>query len=124
MTTPLASCPDRPAHHTGPLRQQGPRWRVGLVCPLFVCVLCTVPIAAQEGDTIKAINLAKVNTEADENDPFQAADGNLYYASNKSGRWEIMVAKKGPSTAFGAGKVFQASKEADYRCPLDQKSVV
>jgi hypothetical protein len=121
MRIPLAFSIGTRCCYTSPLRQQGRRWRVGLLCiaySLFVFVLINSPIGAGEKDAVRAINLAKLNTEADENDPFAGVDGNLYYATNKSGRWEIMVAKRTATAAFGAGKVYQASKEADYRSPF------
>jgi hypothetical protein len=75
--------------------------------------------AAGDKGAVKAVNLEKLNTEADENDPFPAADGSLYYAvQGKADLWEIMVSKKNAAGVFGAGKVFRSSKEADYRSPF------
>ena len=64
------------------------------------------------------LNLEKLNTEADEDDPFPALDGSLYFASNRSERWEIMVSKRSSAGTLGTGKVFQSSKEGDYRSPF------
>src|SRR5262245_34943500 len=81
---------------------------------------------AKNGDPMKddtkrlvhPINLEKLNTEADEDDPFSADGLNLYYASNKSGRWEIMHAKHAQSSSpWPKGESFQSAKDADFRSP-------
>ncbi len=72
------------------------------------------------GDELKVINLEKVNTEADEDDPFVTPSGqSLYYASNKAGTWDILLSKRsGAGQPFPAGKPLLASKEDDERSPF------
>ncbi len=85
---------------------------------VFIIVTAvTLRASADENKLAKAVNLEKLNTEADEDDPFLAPDGNLYFASNKAGNWQLMVAKK-TTGGFGAGKPYLSSKDADYRCPF------
>lgn len=85
---------------------------------LIALVAVTWHAAANEPKLAKAVNLEKLNTEADEDDPFVAADGNMYFASNRAGNWQIMVAKRASGGSFGPGKTYLSSKDADYRCPF------
>ncbi|MBI3408313.1 MAG: PD40 domain-containing protein [Planctomycetes bacterium] len=74
---------------------------------------------------VHATNLEKLNTEADEVDPFTADGLNLYYASNKSGRWEIMHAKHAQtSSPWPKGDSFLTGKDADCRSPFLQGDVL
>src|SRR5437660_2120913 len=97
---------------TGSLR------RTSAMNALLLLALSACPIGAGAQNAVHAGNLDKVNTEADENDPFPAPDGNLYYASKRAGRWEIMVAKKSSAGVFGTGKVYESSTESDCRSPF------
>src|SRR5262245_43632942 len=64
------------------------------------------------------VNLEKLNTELDEEDPFPALNG-LYYATKKDGRYAIMVSKRNPSTqVYGPGKVYLSSDATDLRSPF------
>lgn len=82
--------------------------------------LFLVSRAPGAGDEIKAVNLEKVNTEADEDDPFVTASGlTLLYASNKAGTYDILMSKRTTSgQTFPAGKPYLASKEDDERSPF------
>src|SRR5262245_15901529 len=72
------------------------------------------------GDEIKVTNLDKINTDADEDDPFVTSSGqSLYYASNKAGTWDILLSKRsGPGVPVPAGKPIAASQEDDERSPF------
>ncbi|MFO0867206.1 MAG: hypothetical protein U0744_21635 [Gemmataceae bacterium] len=91
-----------------------------LSAALLSCALAlsafVAPIHAQE---IKVANLEKVNTEADETDPFLTPDGlSLLYATNAKGTFDIYVAKRATSTGtFGAGALYYGEKDADERGP-------
>jgi hypothetical protein len=72
---------------------------------------------------LKPMNLEKVNTKADEDDPFLAPDGHrLYYASNPKGTFQIMVSTRARTTlAWPAGKSVEElnrDPEADQRSPF------
>src|SRR5262245_8609541 len=71
---------------------------------------------AGEKDTVKATNLEKVNTDADEDDPFVLGES-LWYASNKSGNFELLIAKRA-GVNWQAGKVVLSDKDTDYRSPF------
>jgi len=66
------------------------------------------------------VNLGKVNTDADEDDPF-IVTGNtqLLYASNKSGKFGIRIAQRS-GKGFSAGKPIPDlnDKETDFRSPF------
>jgi hypothetical protein len=90
-------------------------------------VLTAVSLRAGDGkiDPVKPVNLEKLNTEADEDDPFTPDSLNLFYASNKAGRWEIMVSRRSAaSVAWPAGKTFLVNKEADFRSPFARGSTL
>jgi WD40-like Beta Propeller Repeat len=72
------------------------------------------------GDELKLTNLEKINTEADEDDPFVTPSGqSIYYASNKAGTWDILLSKRSSAgQPFPAGKPLVASKEDDERSPF------
>ena len=76
--------------------------------------------SADCSDELKVVNLEKINTEVDEDDPFVTPSGqSLYYASNKAGTWDILLSKRsGAGQPFPAGKPFLASKEDDERSPF------
>src|SRR5205807_3692467 len=72
------------------------------------------------GDRLKPTNLDKLNTAADEVDPFVTPDGKLLlYASNGAGNFDIYVSVRS-GTAWPAGKPYTAvnTKDADERSPF------
>ncbi len=72
------------------------------------------------GDPIKIVNLEKLNTEADEEDPCPTPDGfGILYAVKGKTSYDIFISKKATAkAAFPAGKPFIADKIADERCPF------
>ena len=92
--------------------------------PLFLAgLLCLSPRGlAQSGEEgmVKPINLDKLNTEDNEDDPFITVDGlTLYYAAKGADTYGIYVSKRGSANAaFPAGKAFMTSKDYDQRSPL------
>lgn len=88
--------------------------------------LCFCIPSSQAGDAVKPVNLGKINTEADETDPFLSADAlSLYYATNAFGSFDIFLAKRSAASAnWLAGKPFIASKEADERSPFLHRGVL
>jgi hypothetical protein len=63
---------------------------IGVALGAF-CALEQVP--AQEA--IKPVNVEKINTRADEDDPLVTVDGlRLLYASNAEGSWDIFYAER------------------------------
>ena len=73
--------------------------------------------ALDAGDEIKFNNLDKINTDADEDDPFVTLSGlTLFYASNKAGTFDILLSKRATANqVFPVGKPYAASKEDDER---------
>lgn len=84
-----------------------------------------LPAWAGDKDTLKPVNVEKVNTAGDEVDPFAGPDNlTLYYAARTSGTFGIYVSRRGNANqAWPAGKRFQVSKEADQRSPFVHKGV-
>jgi Tol biopolymer transport system component len=77
----------------------------------------------EAGDAIKVLHLDKLNTEADEEDPFPGPDGtSLFYASNALGSYDIYVSirPKG-SLVFPKGKPVINDKMTDERSPFVYK---
>jgi hypothetical protein len=77
--------------------------------------------AAGDSKEPKPVNLGKVNTNADEDDPF-IVPGNppqLLYASNKSGKFGIRIAQRS-GKGWAAGKPIPDlnDKETDFRSPF------
>jgi hypothetical protein len=72
------------------------------------------------GDPIKIVNLEKLNTEADEEDPCPTPDGlSLLYAVKGKTSYDIFLSKKtSAKAAFSAGKPFIFDKVADERSPF------
>jgi len=75
---------------------------------------------AAAGDDIKFIHLDRVNTDADEDDPYVSPSGlTLLYASNKAGTFDILTSKRtAAGQPFPAGKPYLASAEDDERSPF------
>lgn len=104
--------------------KSGPVVAIFLASATFGALAGDAPKDAPKGepkDAVKPTNLEKLNTDADEDDPF-ALDGlNLYYATNKSGRWEIMQSKRaGVTNPWPAGKSQFSGKDVDFRSPFIQ----
>jgi hypothetical protein len=58
-------------------------------------LLLTLPVAAEPDKTVKPINLDKLNTKADEDEPFLASNGlSLYYSAKNGDHWELMVSSR------------------------------
>src|SRR5690242_4380241 len=76
-----------------------------------------LPAAAED---VKPINVPKINTEADETDPFVSTDGlALLYSSNKKGTFDIWIAKRTTASGvFGSPAVYYGEKDADERGPF------
>jgi Tol biopolymer transport system component len=92
------------------------RCLIAVLAPVSLfCLLSGAP-AGEKG--VKPVNLDKINTAADEDDPFILPDGKtLLYAANTSGKYRIMQAlysrgwQKGKPLGLG-------EKENDYRSPF------
>src|SRR5262249_818435 len=71
------------------------------------------------GDTpIKAINLEKLNTDADEEDPCPVPEGLLFARKGKK-HYDLYLSKRSSATApFGPGACFLVSRGADLRGPF------
>ncbi len=87
---------------------------------------CTILLFAGQpradgGDTpVKAINLDKLNTAADEEDPCPTPDGlGLLYAKKGKKFYDLFQSKRATATGpFGAGTAFLADRECDVRAPF------
>ena len=95
------------------------------ILPLSAALLVVLGIQpdADGGDKVKPINLEKLNTDADEEDPCPSPDGDrLLYASKAKGSYDIYISKRLSSASpFGAGKPFIYDKVADERSPFMYK---
>lgn len=78
------------------------------------------PVGAGEG-AVKPVNLEKLNSANDEEDPFVTSDHlALYYAVNVDGKWDVLAARRA-STAkpFAGGKAVDLlSKDGEKRSPF------
>jgi hypothetical protein len=116
--------------------------------PLFAGLLILGVRGLSEGgdkDAVTPVNLEKLNTPGDEDDPFIAANGlSLYYAhrkeaakktdaeekkgkkdkkTDKAPTFSILVSKRSSGKdAWPVGKVVFSSPDADYRSPFLYKS--
>jgi WD40-like Beta Propeller Repeat len=96
-------------------------YRVLAVLFVLALLLATLPVAAEPDKTPKPINLEKLNTAADEDDPHLASNGlTLYYASNAAGKFEVLVAhRSNVSQPWAAGKpLADVNSKADTRSPF------
>lgn len=90
---------------------------------MLVLALLSVSLIGRQagaGDDLKLVNLEKINTDADEDDPFVTPSGlTLLYASNKAGTYDILTSKRSAAgLPFPTGKPYLASKEDDERSPF------
>lgn len=100
--------------------------------PVFVCLglgfLDASPLVAGGKEELKPTNLEKLNTPADEVDPFVLDNATLLYATNDSGKFEIRMSKRTTAAgAFPAGKVYRpylSSKDYDCRSPFAWKQTL
>jgi WD40-like Beta Propeller Repeat len=97
-------------------------WFLALFTATHLVLLSTQPIV-DAGDPIKIVNLDKLNTDADEEDPCPTPDHfGLLYARKTGGSYDIYVSKRNATTTpFGPGKPFIADKLADERAPFMHK---
>jgi WD40-like Beta Propeller Repeat len=96
--------------------------RYGILLPIVCCAIFCLAEQRQAdgGDLVKAINLEKLNSAADEEDPCPTPDGlGLLYAKKVKASYDIFLSKRTTATtAFGAGKPFIADPAADERAPF------
>lgn len=94
------------------------KYRLMLIFPAITLLLTAHYVCG--GDELKVTNLDKINTDADEDDPFVTPSGlSFYYASNKAGTWDILLSKRSSAgQPFPASKPLVASKEDDERSPF------
>lgn len=94
---------------------------------LIVCVigaLLSTPLAAQVKDS-RFITFDKLNTEADETDPFVFGNGtNFLYASNKNGKFELWWSKRTTPPVWPAGKIYYSQDNGELRSPFYFKEYV
>ena len=102
--------------------------RVSLMCVTGLFLLGLVSFTdVAGGEAIKPVNLEKLNTDGDEDDPFVSGDGlSLYYAWKGNSTWGLLVSsRKSGKDAWPAGKPIpglERSKEHDMRSPFILKS--
>jgi hypothetical protein len=91
-----------------------------LVLGSFVLFSSLAPAGGK--DDAKPVNLEKLNTAADEVDPFPVDGMNLLYATNGGGKFEVRLSKRAAATsAWPAGKVhrpFLSAAGHDCRSPF------
>jgi hypothetical protein len=92
---------------------------------VVVIWLALVPAALRGGQDIKVVNLEKVNSEADEDDPCALSDGiSLLYATKAKGTFDVYMSQRAtPTSAWPAGKPMPmlASPDFDERTPFYHK---
>src|SRR5262249_52893361 len=76
----------------------------------------TFPVKKTDTPAVKPLNLDRVNTADDEDDPYLSPDGyKLYYASNAAGSFDIMVATRSSLSAYwSAGKLVAELNTPDF----------
>lgn len=76
--------------------------------------------STEAGDTIKIVNLEKLNSDADEEDPCPTPDGlGMLYVKKGKKYLTIHVSKRSSiTTTFGAGRVFIPDRVGDLRSPF------
>lgn len=89
------------------------------IIPILAALLAVLLPGAQAGDAIKIVNLDKLNTEADEEDPCPMGDNTLLYALKGRDSYDIYMSRRtSVKAAFPAGKPFIFDKVADERSPF------
>ena len=89
------------------------RW---LVLAWVATVVVTDSLHAGDANVAKPVNLEKVNTDADEDDPHVNGDF-LWYASNKAGTFDLLLSRRTGGT-WVAGKPVFNDTDADERSPF------
>ncbi len=88
----------------------------------FILLVCLLAAQSFGQDLVKPVPLDKVNTPADEDDPFITQDGlTLLYAVKGVETWKVFAAQRASLTKpFLVGKPWPglAGKEADFRSPF------
>jgi hypothetical protein len=81
--------------------------RIAVALIIFSWFVSITVIRADEKKQLKPINLNKVNTSADEDDPHIGSSGlTLFYSSNASQKFDIVVSRRAnQNLAWPAGKV-------------------
>ena len=93
------------------------------LCLILVCAL-GMPFSMPAGDNKMAMptNLGKVNTKADEDDPFLLNNQVLLYTSNGGGKYDILVSQRqgGGSKTWPAGRPYPGlnRKDCELRSPF------
>jgi hypothetical protein len=91
-------------------------WLAALAPISLFCFLNRAP-AGEKG--VKPVNLEKINSAADEDDPFILPDGKtLLYAANASGKYRIMQASYARGWQKGKPLAGIGDKESDFRSPF------
>jgi WD40-like Beta Propeller Repeat len=102
--------------------------RIASVLLVAMLIPWTSAVPAGAGDLIEPFNLEKLNTAADEDDPFVTTDNlTLYYAANANGTFGILASRrKSAKQDWPAGKVLPelTSKDADHRSPFVHKNTL
>ena len=97
------------------------------ISPILIAGLFALAVfgfaEAGASDAVTPVNLEKLNTDGDEDDPFVAGDGlSLYYASKSGATWGILVStRKSGKDAWPAGKPvvgLERNKDYDRRSPF------
>jgi hypothetical protein len=92
---------------------------LAILCAAGLLCLGLAVVDADEAKGPRPINLEKLNSDKDEDDPFLSSNTVLYYSSNAAGKSDIYVTRRsGASTAWPAGKVLE-----DVRTKVNDRSV-
>ncbi len=74
-------------------------WIILLATAAVLPTLSVIDVRADDPQELKIHNLDKINTPADEDDPFVSADGStLFFTSNPSGQFHLMSATRRSKT--------------------------
>lgn len=95
------------------------RFFLTAILSAFILIECRHP--ADAGDApVKTLNLEKLNSADDEEDPCPTPDGNgLLYAKKGKKYYTIYLTRRTfPGAAFGSGKVFIPDRLGDLRAPF------
>jgi hypothetical protein len=92
-----------------------------LVLTLFCTLVLQLPAPAGGEKMAMPTNLGKVNTKADEDDPFLANNQVLLYTSNAGGKYDILVSQRqGGSKTWPAGRPYPGldRRDCELRSPF------